>query len=154
MGSIWKPYYPSVNLLKVNQAMHIKSVAQSNRVSSWLWSVATNPNPSKLRAQENKLSSNDLILLSCILASKQGPILPYLPRGEQSLSSAQKWASLVPTVRGQPQIPPLLAQTQSSPAAESMMMVLHGRTRVPCVEGLVGPAGPCQTGLAWRSRLW
>jgi hypothetical protein len=48
----------SVNLLKVNKAMHHqegnKSVAQSSKVSEWLWSVATNLNLSKLRAQDNK----------------------------------------------------------------------------------------------------
>ncbi len=31
-----------------------KSVAQSSRVSLWLWSVATNPNSSKLGAQDNE----------------------------------------------------------------------------------------------------
>ncbi len=54
-----------------------KFVAQRSRVSLWLWSVATNPNPSKLRAQENKalklcypiLLYYILILLSYILAS-------------------------------------------------------------------------------------
>ena len=31
-----------------------ESLAQSDRVSSWLWSVANNPNPSKLKAQDYK----------------------------------------------------------------------------------------------------
>ncbi len=52
-----------VNQLKVNNTMHQQcgknslsrvTLAQSDRVSLWLWSMADNPNPSNLGAQDNK----------------------------------------------------------------------------------------------------
>ncbi len=50
--------------------MFIKSVAQSNRVSLWLWSVAANPNPSNLGAQDNKvliqLPDPTVYILACV----------------------------------------------------------------------------------------
>ncbi len=89
------PQARGVNLLKVNNTMHqqcgrynfTESLAQSDRVSSWLWSVANNPNPSELEAQDYKALQltthpttphpNVLRILSEVLA--------YLPRGELRL---------------------------------------------------------------------
>jgi hypothetical protein len=65
-----------------------RSLAQSDRVSSWLWSVANNPNPSKLGAQENKaliLQPVPMTLHPSILEGLHPTFLPYLPRGELRL---------------------------------------------------------------------
>ncbi len=47
---------PSDNVMHQQEGNNnfTKSVAQSSRVSLWLWSVATNLNQSKLGAQDNK----------------------------------------------------------------------------------------------------
>ncbi len=68
---------------KVMKAIYqVSDTKQLGRVSSWLWSVATNLNPSKVGAQDNKVliqQPDCTVLHPSILKGFHPKLLAYLP---------------------------------------------------------------------------